>query len=381
MGLTQDGYRRRTYDEILQSKIERAEQLFGKDIDTSDLTPLGKYIRINAYDQALTEEEAEAIYYSRFPNTATGTSLDRLCVFVGISRNAAKPARFAVKVTGTTGEIVPIGFLVGTEQDINFYNLMDTEIGADGTCEISVDCVQPGIIGNVKVSDITQIVNPNAFVTKIECLSQVEVGEEIESDYNLRKRFEQAREGSGACNENAIRAALMRVPTVTSAGLIVNESDETVDGRPPRSFECFVSGGENYHNEIAQTIFDKKPLGIKTTGQVSVGLLDDGGYEHTIKFSHTSKIYVTVAVSIITDATFEDDGKSLIEQNIRTYIDSLGVGNPVILTTLYSQIYAVPGVVEVTDLRIGKEPDTPTTSNIEVAEYEVATFREIEWGD
>ena len=65
--LTETGYTRRTYDEIIDDKIERAQELFGEDIETDETTPLGKFIRINAYDQALAEEEAEAIYYARFP--------------------------------------------------------------------------------------------------------------------------------------------------------------------------------------------------------------------------------------------------------------------------------------------------------------------------
>ena len=64
--ITEQGYVRRTYQEILDDKIQRAKELFGEDIDTRDITPLGKYIRINAYDQAEVEETAEMLYFSYF---------------------------------------------------------------------------------------------------------------------------------------------------------------------------------------------------------------------------------------------------------------------------------------------------------------------------
>ena len=128
--LTETGYTRRTYDEIIDDKIERAQELFGEDIETDETTPLGKFIRINAYDQALAEEEAEAIYYARFPNTATGASLDRLCTFIGISRNSATPAQFKIKATGEPGKTVPFGFLVGTESELNYYSTQEVEIGS-----------------------------------------------------------------------------------------------------------------------------------------------------------------------------------------------------------------------------------------------------------
>lgn len=99
MGLTEKGYQRRNYAEILEAKIQRAKELLGEDIDTSDQSVLGKYLRINAYDQAIAEEEIEKVYYARFPNTASGQSLDRLLIFAGISRNPALSAVYSVRVS------------------------------------------------------------------------------------------------------------------------------------------------------------------------------------------------------------------------------------------------------------------------------------------
>lgn len=135
---------------------------------------LGKFIRINAYDQALAEEEAEAIYYARFPNTATGVSLDRLCAFVGIKRNSAIPAQYQVKVTGIAGETVPIGFLVCTESNVIYYNTQAAEIGANGTCIICVECIESGTIGNVRAEEINTIKNPSAYVDEVTGIKDCE---------------------------------------------------------------------------------------------------------------------------------------------------------------------------------------------------------------
>jgi len=374
MGLTEAGYIRKTYDEILDDKISKAKELFGEDIETDETTALGKYIRINAYDQAEAEETAENIYYSRFPNTASGTSLDRLCVFVGISRNPASAATFTVNVQGTAGATIPMGFLVGTESGINYYNTMAVTLNESGKGVLTVECTETGEIGNVSYEEITQIVNPVAEVTSIAGASVVTLGTETESDYSLRKRFAQAREGLGSCNESAIRAALLRVATVTSAGVIVNDTDTTdTSGRPPHSFECYVSGGENYHAEIARTIFDKKPLGIKTFGSVTENVIDEGGYTHEIKFSHTSYIDVKVKISIKTNANYEGaTSKEKIRSNITTYINGLGVGADVILSSLYGQIHAVSGVSEVTVLTLSTDGTTYTTNNVNVDEWEIA---------
>ena len=132
MGLTNSGYQRRTYDDIVNDKIQHAKELFGEDIDTSDLTVLGKIIRINAYDQALAYEELEQIYYARFPHTAAGQSLDRLLPFAAISRNQAEAASYRVEIEGTAGHTVEAGFLVGTDADLTFYTVQNATIGEDG---------------------------------------------------------------------------------------------------------------------------------------------------------------------------------------------------------------------------------------------------------
>ena len=54
--LSEKGYHRPTYEEILADKIQTAKELFGEDIDTGGQTALGKFIRIGAYDLAKAYE-------------------------------------------------------------------------------------------------------------------------------------------------------------------------------------------------------------------------------------------------------------------------------------------------------------------------------------
>ena len=240
MGLTNLGYRRRTLEEIVQAKIDKAKELFGEDINTDENTALGKYIRIGAYDQFTVEEIAEQIYYSIFPQTATGQSLDRLVWSVGMTRNAAIPARFKVKAIGTAGTTVGFGFLVSTETQLNFYNTQDTVIGADGTCILVVECVEAGTIGNVKPSDIIKVVNPVAYVDEINGIDVEQAGVDEESDYDLLKRFEIVRDGKGSCNEAAIMSALLNIPTVHGVYVVANEGMSAVDGIPAKTIACYA---------------------------------------------------------------------------------------------------------------------------------------------
>lgn len=403
--LTEKGYERRTYEDILNAKIARARHDkfgFGADIDTSELTPLGKFLRIEAYDQALIEELAEQIYYSIFPSTAEGTSLDRLSPFFGLTRNQATPARFKVKVIGKEGVTVPLAdkFRVCTESSITYYNtkeetlVADSTLGEDtgensGSCIITVECEEKGEIGNVIPSEINKILTGTNGISKVIGLSVEDLGTETESDYKLRQRMYSARGGLGSCTKDSIIAALMAVTDVTSVSVAVNETDETdAAGRPPRSFQCYVEGGDEY--DIAKTIFDKKPIGIKTyappleegeemddSPNKHIVINDAGGHEHTIHFSRTTQIDVYVDMDIHTTAEFPTDGVDKVRKAVSDYINDLGVGKSVILSTLYEVIHSVDGVEEVTYLALSKDGEQWQNTSISINEHQNASCKDV----
>lgn len=379
MGLTEKGYVRRTFEDILNDKIQRAKELYGEDIDTGDQAALGKYLRIHAYDQAIAEEEIEAVYHSSKPNSASGQSLDRLLFFGGITRNPATAATYSVTFTGTAGYVIPVGFLVGTEADLTFYTVADATIGADGTCTATVECTAAGIIGNVNASAINTIVNPDASVSAVTGTACLSTGTDEEGDAALRKRLKTALAGAGGNNENAIRAALLRVPTVQYAAVIVNETaSEDADGRPAHSFECYIQGGDDYHQEIAEAIFSKRPVGIATAGDISVTVLDACGNEKTIRFSKTPSTSVDVRMTIATDTSYPADGAALIQSSVAAYINALGVGNSLVLSALYGHIYSVTGVVEVESLELSTDGgETFSTDNVTVPQYGVVMCGEV----
>lgn len=378
MGLTSTGYRRRTLEEILDAKISKAKELFGENINTEENTALGKYIRINAYDQYIVEEAAEAIYYSIFPQTATGQSLDRLGWLVGMTRNVATPSRYKVKVTGVSGATVALGFLVSTESNLNFYNTEDTVIGSDGTTEIIVECVEVGTLGNVAATDIKKIVNPSAMIETVEGISVVHFAKDGESDYDFFKRFEIVREGKGGCTIASIVSALTNIDTVQSAYVFVNESaTETVDGIPPKTIACYVNGGEEKHQEIAEAIFDKKPIGVATYGDHSASVSYGGLSDYVVNFSHSKEVKLYVKIEpFITNTEYQESGNRDIKDNIATFIEKLGIGKPVITTAFYGQIYSVAGVVSAI-VTISTDGESYSADNIEILPYENCSLAEL----
>ncbi len=332
--ITETGYRKRTYEEILNAKSEKSKELFGEDINTEGNTVLGKINRISAYDQYNVEETMEKVYYSIFPQTASGQSLDRLAWLVGIKRNPAIPSRYSVFVTGTPETVVEYGFLVGTESGLTFYNTQETVIGDDDTCEIIVECTEAGTIGNVAATDINKIINPVTNIDEIVGLEVEQIGVDEESDYDFIKRFELVRDGKGGCTEASITSAIMSVPTVQGVYIEVGTGKIT----------CYIKGGENYHNEIAEAIFTKKPVGVATSGAITVPVSYGALQNYEIKFSHSTDVDIDVNLELVVNAKFKSNGYEEIKANIANAINNLGLGQSVIATALYGQVYCVEGV-------------------------------------
>lgn len=373
MPLTEKGYQRPTFEDLVEAQEARARLLFGEDIDTNDNTPLGKFIRLNVADLADVYEILEGIYYARFPNTATGVSLDRLCPFAGIARNQATYAQHIVRFTGVAGEYVPEAFEVSTADGTLLFHTYDALlIGEDGTVDGVVICEQAGEIGNVAIGKIDTIVNPDANVESIQHLSVKQYGEETESDIQLRDRFINTISGTGSSTAAAIKGAIARVALVDGVEVVENDSDETVNGIPPHSFECFVLSPESQDTLVAEAIFGKKPLGIKAVGDVAVDIVDESGVMHTISFSRTKQKDIYIELSISTNNYFESNGVDQIKSHIAEYINTLKNGESVYLSSIYGYIYKAAGVENVPSLKMGTASGTCSASDISINSDEVA---------
>jgi len=369
MPLTEKGFERQTYDEILSIQTERAKILFGDDIDTTENSTFGKILRLMCMDAAEHQQTAEKVYLGAFPNTANGVSLDRLCRLVGISRNPATYAQHEIEVTGTTSGIVPMGFFVAAG-DIVFHTVDSFRL-VDGKATVIVECNDAGTIGNVDVGEINTIVNPDTSITAIKHTAVHQAAEETETDYELRKRFPQAISGAGSGTPDSLRGAILRVSGVESVVIQENYSSEEVDGIPAHSFRCYVLAPKSAQQGIAEAIFSKKPIGVSTAGTEAVEIADVGGGLHLIRFSWTEEKTVHIKCNITTDSSFSADSIQTIKDNLIAKLEAYTNGQSVTVTSLYSAIY-VSGVTDVTYLATSTNGTTYSTAPITFGVSQVA---------
>ena len=350
------GFHRPTYAELFAEQETRARQLFGDDIETGEATALGKYIRLNTYDYARLYELAEKIYYARFPNFATGVQLDRLTPFANISRNPATVARHIVEFYGIAGKTVEQGSLVATGDGVTFYTLEDVTMQDEGlglgTARVTVECTEFGTVGNVAVGEIDRMGNPNGYVREVRHIALKLLAKDAETDKALRERFGEVIKGTGAGTWEALYGALGRITNVDGVVIVENDTAETVGTMPPHSFQCYIVAPNTLDQQIGQTIFDKKPIGIKPLGEVEVIALDRAGGEHLMRFSRAIEKKISLQATIKKTTSFPEDGIEQIKTNIANLINGLSNGDDVILSKLYSAIHAVDGVEEVANLQM-----------------------------
>jgi len=108
-GLTPEGFTPKTLDDIKADVENDLRSTFGENIDLSPQTVFGQTVGIFSQKQAELWALAFDIYANAYPDSASGTSLDRVCSLTGIIRSPATPSNATVIAYGIAGTSIPAG--------------------------------------------------------------------------------------------------------------------------------------------------------------------------------------------------------------------------------------------------------------------------------
>lgn len=200
------------------------------------------------------------------------------------------------------------------------------------------------------------------------------VGRYEETDSELRERF---RNGKFEKATNVIESLYSAILNINGVGdLRIYENDTNVvdsNGVNGHSFLTIVEGG--LATEIAQAIWDNKPIGILSQGNTTVTVYDTQGLPHDVSFSRPVPVNIYISVDITSNSDFPPDGETKIKQALVDYIKSLKVGEDVVYSRLYTPINSVVGH-HVNSLFIGTSPSPSGTSNITI-DFDKVAYTEI----
>lgn len=197
------------------------------------------------------------------------------------------------------------------------------------------------------------------------------IGRNIETDNELRIRRENSLQVAGAATVDAIRSRLAALDGVIAALVFENTAlVDDVDGRPPKSFEAVVQGGDD--QEITQTVWDTKPAGIETFGNQTGTAVDDLLNNHTVYWSRPDEVPIYIDITVTTDANYPVDGDTQVENALIAFINGLGIGEDVIVYPhLICSIDEIAGIIDVA-IDIGIAPAPSGDANITIAAQEIA---------
>jgi uncharacterized phage protein gp47/JayE len=377
-GLTTTGFVPKRQSDIIDEMQQAFRAEFGEQVDLDARRPFGQLIGILSERLATLWALSEGCYYSKYPRTAQGISLDNAVSLTGLTRLAATMSMGEITITGTVGLSIPAGFTVAVTGDATaqFVTTTTVVIGGGGTVVAPIRAVTAGALVAL-AGTITVIVNPLTGVDSVTNAADVTVGRNRETDSELRIRQQEFLQAPGTSSVEGIRAAIALVPDVAQVIVIENDTNGTVDGRPPKSFEAYVDGGTDL--AIAEAIWQSKAAGIETVGTESVVITDSQGIDRTVKFSRPIEVEITVDVTITANSDLlEDDlypanGDDLVRDAVLAYGNSLTIGRDVFINKMFTNINAVPGVVGVT-ITAYRDMDPPVSDFIPIVSAEVAKF-------
>ncbi|OPZ65882.1 MAG: Baseplate J-like protein [Firmicutes bacterium ADurb.Bin506] len=383
-GLTERGFRRPTYTELLDALEYKARELFGSKANLTVRSPIGLFLRIYAWILNMLFSTIEDVYNSRFVDTSVGTSLYNLGKAIGLRLLSEQKANGYLKITGTPGVTVPKGWLAGTVAGYQFVIVAAGDIGPGGTVTLPAQAVIAGPDGNAPAGTITTVINPGIpeGITAVTNEADFDGGRSRETDEEYRDRYYKSVDYAGGVNADAIRGEILQnVEGIYAAIVYENDTDEVdADGLPPHSVEAVVYGGLD--GEVARQIFRRKAAGIQTYGSTSIPVLSESGATYTINFSRPTLVPVWVQITdlLTDDERFPADGEAQIKQAIINYIggDATGgttIGEDIYYNRLPAIVYTVPGVLDF-ELKTSEDGSTYGYGNVVIDSREKAVTDE-----
>ena len=347
--------------------------VFGSSFSVDSETAQGQLIGL----LALAFEQSDNSIIDMFNGTdiysATGIQIDYIVSNLGIFRKAAVNSEVICEVTGVSGVVLPVGALA---EDIsgNKYKLKEqvTIPVTNSTTGIFI-CQTEGAI-SIPVNTVTKITEVIQGWETINNSTAGIIGRSEESDSELRKRYISSVSKNSVSQLASIKSHLSSIEDVKQVEVVQNDEDipVTVKGLslPAHSITSIVLGGSD--QDIITRIGQKKPVGIKTNGDISGQYLDPSYYTSlTVKFYRALLTDIEIQISIETDLTFPSDGLDQIKDNLVAYIENAQIGKNVIYSRLLTPINQVLGF-EVTSFVIGKLGGTLAQQDISINLNEVA---------
>jgi len=314
-GVTPEGFVAPSVQDLLA--LIEADQLAGisAQLDVSPDSPIGQNNGIFANYLAQAYEALAASYNGFDPDAAEDTLLTMLCKLTGTPRAAATESTVPCTIVADVGTVLVSGThfaSVASKPDVKFTPLADFTSASGTTPNVLFRAENTGKV-QAPIGQLTVIATPVVGWTSIVNTEDAHLGSPVASDSELRLQRQQELTRAGSSTIDAIRADLVAlldgIPGASVAAF--HNVTDAIDsaGLPPHSFEMVVwdPSGAITNNQIAQTIWDSKPAGVRSYGSLSGSATDKTGGAQTVSFTRATPVPMYISFSLVSRASFVGD--------------------------------------------------------------------------
>lgn len=349
---------------------------FGADLDMQGSTPQGRLIEMETMSRVGTVGLCALIANQINLEYATGQYLDAIGAFFGVERKSAISTRVLATIGGVAGTVIPAGSLAKTTAGDNFYleNEVTIPVGGSTTAYFlsSEKKAVPCVIGT-----LTTIVSQTIGWETISNPTAAVLGSDVESDFDYRKRINNARYVGTALTES-IKSKLQLVDGVVSSFVYDNgdSSSTTYDGITidAHSLLAVVDGGTNA--DVARAIFSAKSGGCAYTaisGQSVTQTVVDGAYgvSYTVTFNRPDVLNFDVVIDVSSAGYSGDDLEGDVKQAVLQWatggvsgVDGLKIGQNVSPFEIGAAVSDVIPTIYVKGVKICSHGGTPAYAEL-----------------
>ena len=305
--LDNNGLQVSTVNELTEQLVSDFQAIYGTDVNLDQSSPDGQLLNIFAQAGVDIRELLTQIYNSFDPDNCSGRILDARCAINNVFRKGATWTEVPIDITvdrtvtlqGLDENFNDPNATAYTIQDNvgNQFLLVSTQQLTSGTTRVLFRAKE---IGRVETS-INTITIPVTVVLGVVSVNNpvvpTNIGENEESDYDLKIRRRQSVSIGSSGYLNGLLATVLQLDGVTDAALYENYTGSTDEnGTPAHCMWLIVEGGSA--SDIADAIYRKKSYGCNMRGSKTYTIITISNQEFIAKWDEPTVVPLYIKFTI-----------------------------------------------------------------------------------
>lgn len=365
------GFHVADYPSFLLYYQQKYQGIYGADVDLNSDTQDGQWVAVEAKAAFDTATLAASTYNSFSPVTSQGVGLSRNVKINGIGRRIPTRSTVDVLIVGQSGTVISGGIVIDTLQQK--WDLPTTTIPGGGSVTATAVAEVDGAL-TADANTVNQIFTPTRGWQTVNNPLAATPGAPVESDAELRLRQQVSTANPSLTVFDGTIGGVENLDGVLKVRGYENDDDiPDANGLTAHSICVIVKGGDDV--AIANEIALHKTPGTKTyndggAGAVQELVYDSHGMPLLIKFQRPETATIQVQITIAAGTGWSSDFEPIMAQAVADVINANKIGNPVIITKLYTPAYLTgtpaSSTFDIATLEIGKNGGSLGTANIDL---------------